>query len=262
MTRRGRLAWLAATVTLVSCIEITIDGDALGSLEFVPLAYTSIDAGDELRDTLGRPAPLQGRVFRANGDADTNAIVEFSILTGTGARIAGKRLIADSLRGDTASKTLTLFAATGGLQSQSRTITIVRAPSVFVADGDTLRRITYRVIPLPTDTFPDLKVSLRSSQAQGAGVQGYLTRYTIRRGNTILSTTDTSKSYWLQNESGRVSDLDTTGVQGDASRRLIFRRRSGQPERDTVQVTAEIRPLTPGGPPRRVQWRVVVQPAV
>lgn len=262
MTHWRRLAGMTGLVVTGACIDITVDGDAIGSLEFVPPAYPSIDAGDELRDTLGQITSLKARVFRANGDPDTTAEVTFTLLRSTGARVDGNRLIADTLRGDTASRTITLFAATGGLQSQSKTLTIVRSPTLFVVDGDSNVSINYRLFPAANDNGSDLKTSLRFAQALNAAVPGYITRFRILRGTTRLPTTDTTQSYFLLDGSGRPSDLDTTAAAGDASRRLVFRRRAGQPDRDSsVVVVAEIRPARPNQPPRQVRWRIRVQPA-
>lgn len=263
MRRWRGAAVLAALAATVACIDFTVDGDALGSLEFVPPAFPSIDAGDTLRDSLAQVAPLRGMVYRADGRPDSDAPVQFTLVgSGTGARIVGNLLVADPLGADSTSRTIAVIASTGSLQSQIRTMLVVRRPVSYTIEGDSVRNIFYRLFPLPSDTFPELKVNLRYASAANAGVPGYITRFSIRRGLTVLPATDTTQSYWLTDTQGRPSAVDTTGTLGDASRRLMFRLRSGQvPIDSSVRVVAEVRPARRGEPVRSVSWRILVQPA-
>lgn len=259
MSARRSLA--ALLLVLGACIDITVDGSELGSLEFVPLPYPSVNAGDTLRDTLGNAVMLQARIYRADGTVDDQAVPAF-IAFDTIAHVVNARLIAGTLPAGTASATARLIATAGVLQSPQRTIIVVPAPDSFGrADTTTVFQVRYSLPPAASDTFPSLATRVtRSVSGSTFGVPGYLVRFRVQKAGQPVSISDTTGSLWLADDGGRVSSIDTTDGSGNASRRLIFRLRSGRPARDTVEVLADVRRGTriPAGPP--IRWTVLVGP--
>ncbi len=259
--RAGRRSLAAVLLALTACIDITVDGSELGSLEFVTLPYPSINAGDTLRDTAGRVVPLVARVYRADGSLDGQAVPAF-LSFDTLARITGQQLVAGTLAPTTVSSTARILATAGGLQSSVRTITVVPAPDSFARnDTTTLFQVRYSLPPSPSDTMASLAVRVSRTAATGTfGVPAYLVKFRVEKGGQPVAIGDTTGSFWLADESGRVTSVDTTDGSGLASRRLIFRLRSGRPARDTVEVLADVRRGTriPAGPP--IRWTVQVGP--
>lgn len=240
-TRRRWLAsGLAVAVLVAACIDITVDGNDIGSIEFVPYAYPSVNAGDTLRNGAGALAPLQARVFRNNGTIDSQAVVTFIALDTT-VTIAGSWVIGRPV-GTAPSVTARIVAATEGLQSSPRQITVVAAPDSFTRDGAATFDLRYVFPPGVNDTFPTLAAKVtRSSSGALVGVPGYIVSFQVKKGDSVIAATDTAGSYFLADASGRPSTVDTTDASGIASRRLVFRLRTGRPGRDTVQVLADVR---------------------
>jgi hypothetical protein len=258
--RTGTWLLLGVVLATASCIAITVDGSDVGSIEFVPYAYPSVNAGDTLRNGAGALAPLQARVFRTDGTVDDKATVTFIALDTT-VTIAGSWLIGKPL-GSAQSATARVLASIDGLQSSTRQITIVPTPDSIGRDGtNATPRLRYSFPPSTTDTFPTLGARVtRRSGTTAVGVSGYLVNFLVQKGAQAIVATDTAGSYFLADEAGRPSTVDTTDANGLASRRLIFRLRTGRPGRDTVQVLANVRrgSKIPTGVP--ISWTVEVLP--
>ena len=261
---RARRAWLAGALAaagmLAACIDITVDGDQLGSIEFVPYAYPSVNAGDTLRNTAGALAPLQARVFRNDGTVDEEAAVTFIALDTT-VTIAGQWLIGRPL-GTAASATARIVATIDGLQSSPRLITVVPVPDSVARDGSTsLVDLRYSFPPAATDTVPTFGARVtRRNGAAVVGVPGYVVAFQVFKGTQAIVVTDTAGSYVLTDDAGRPSTVDTTDASGLASRRLVFRLRTGQPARDTVRVLADVRRGSRIPIDSAIAWTVRVAP--
>lgn len=261
MRRRGAALVLAAALTFAgACIELTVDDSKIGSLEFVPYAYPSIDAGDTLRDATGAVSPLQARVYRADGTLDDKVPVTWVVFD-SGAKIVDGRLVANALAANATSMTVNVLASAGGIQSLRRSIKVVHPPTGF-ASTTTGQRLTvrYALIPTPTsDTFPELSTKVTRSNAT-IGVPGYVVTWTLRSGNQVLPATDTTASFFLLDGSNRVSAVDTTDDTGAASRKLIFRKRDGRPSTDSVEVLARVRRGRSITTTDSLRWVVTFQP--
>ncbi|MBL8961086.1 MAG: hypothetical protein JNJ98_14620, partial [Gemmatimonadetes bacterium] len=203
--RAGRVGALLAAGIVAACIDITVDGDELGSIEFVPYAYPSVNAGDTLRNAAGALAPLQAKVFRNDGTVDPDAKVTFIALDTT-VTIAGSWLIGRPL-GTAASATARIVAAIDGLQSSPRLVTVVPVPDSIVRDGTaSVVDLRYSFPPATTDTNPTFgaRVTRRNGSAV-VGVPGYVVNFQVLKGNQALVVTDTAGSYVLTDDAGRPS---------------------------------------------------------
>ncbi len=254
------LALAAATLT-ISCIELTIDGSALGSVEFVQLPSPSIVVGDTLRDSSGNAFQLATRVYLADGTETTTFPVTY-VLLDTFADLKGDYLIArSSLDLGTVPKQR-IAATVGGLQSLVRTVVVVPRPDSLRAVGPLVDTIEYRTPSTAADTSVALAVRVvTGSTTLLAGVRDYVVTYRLRRpDSSIVPAADTSRNFWLLGTGDRATAIDTTDASGNASRRLRFRLRAGQAAIDTMLVEAEARlgaRLLPGSP---VRFTVLIQP--
>ena len=264
MSLRGlaRLVACASVAAAFACIDITVSGSDLGSLQFVPLAYPSVDEGDTLRDANGVLAPLVATAYRADGTFDPDFPVDFIALD-SGVKIAAPApfVIGDSLPAASAGREVDLIAESSGLQSLPRKLFVVRRPdTLFSATTSQNDSIRYSIPAGANDATGELKVTLsKKNGAALVGVRGYIVRYWLKKGNATLPSTDTSRAFYLTTPEGRVSTVDTTGAAGDAGRILRFRIRPGQAPTDTVEVLAEARR---GGRMARdtIRWTVRVAP--
>jgi hypothetical protein len=262
----ARLAACAGLVTAAACIEITVDGDAVGSLEFLPFPYPSVYAGDTLRDANGAAARLRANVYLGNGSLDSNRTVSFltfdtvARIDSTGPWLIGRPLAFTSALSSFDAR---VIAAVGPLQSQLRTIPVVPRPDTIAsqapADHDT---IFYSLPAAATDTSMALLVRLTTGSGTSViGVPFHIVRYRLfDAANQPLTATDTTLAFFLVDDGGRVTAVDTTDGGGNASRRVRFRIRQGQAAVDSVRVLAQVSRGSRIVPGDSITWVVVVRP--
>ncbi|MCC6774881.1 MAG: hypothetical protein IT360_27175 [Gemmatimonadaceae bacterium] len=240
MSRRwSLLAGLIATASAVSCIELSVDPTAVGSIEFLAPSSPSIIRRDTLRDSTGAPERLRARVFSTGGDELTDIEVSF-VNTDSLVIIEDGNLVVSTR--DT-SGTARIYASAAGLQSVVRTFEIISRPDSIAASvaEDTVR---YRV---PTtgvldDTSTAISFVVRSGSATVGGVR---VTFQLLRGGEALAAGDTG-TYALVRQGGRVSFVDTTDASGVAQRTFRLRTVVGTVLRDTIVVRADV---SLGGPP-------------
>lgn len=258
----ARVARLAGVATLLTgCIDLSVDPDAVGSIEFPPLPSPSVVAGDSLRDTTGVPFALVANVYAADGTLLPDRPVSF-LVADTNVRLtAGNFVIGDALTFGNTEFVSRLFASTDGLQSLVRTVHVVPRPDTMVRQGtDTSDIIEYSLPALASDTSMALSVRLQSYRATDTiPVSRYVVKYRLMTftGATVPST-DTTRAFFMVDNGGRVTTMDTTDA-GLASRRLRFRINQGQAAVDSIIVLAEARrgrQFVPGSP---VVWTIKVQ---
>ncbi len=231
MRRRwSRLVSLCAAVGTAACIELSVDPTAIGSIQFDAPPAPSIVKGDTLRDTTGAVARLHARVFAANGDELTDAEVLFTN-TDSLVTIEDGNLVVSTR--DTVG-TAKLYASAGGLQSNARSIPIIRRPD-SIAPRITVDTIDYRAVTSGSslDTA-SIGFIVRSGTSTVASVR---VSFSLYRGGALLAPDDTV-TYALVTSVGRVSTVDTTDASGLALRILRVRIPSGSTPTDTLVVRA------------------------
>lgn len=240
-----------------SCVQLSVDPNEIGAIEFPPFPNASIIAGDTLRDGSGKAYPLVARVFDAGGKLRTSPAPVF-LAADTLLRVVAESHYVIARPGVTG--TARLLASVGSLQSAARTIDIVPRPDTVARAGVAEDTIAYRVPASPADTTEALAVKV--AVTTGSGVKSILVTYTVRHAGALVPvTTDTTQQFSLIGPSGQGSAVDTTGIDGSASRRLRFRAPAGQVKQDTVYVSANVlglRGVAVAGSP--VQFVVVLRP--
>ena len=237
----GLIAAAMVVVATTSCTEINSAAGHVAGLEFDTLPAPSVVAGDTLRDSLGRAAPLRALAFGASGDLITNTAIQYITLD-TGITIGAGGFVTAQRR----SGTVKILASAGSLQTQGRSLIIARRPDSAIATGK-LRDSLFYVTPdnATTNTAAALTVKVATNDTTGgiATTQGWLVSYqAFFRGNAIAPG-DTSVVFLLGDGVQR-SGLDTTGSDGTASRRVRVRPIGiTQAPNDSVVVLATVRHL-------------------
>lgn len=263
LTRKlARFAGVVGAALAVACIDITVDSNAVTSLEFVPFPYPSIDAGDMLRDGNDVPVRLRANVFLANGTVDAEREVQFIVFDSAVEVTTDGYLRASALDSADVSDSARIVAVVGSLQSTVRRALVVSRPDTLLRSNAAQERDTIEyVLPTAEGTSDALTVTLRGkNHGQPIAVPGYVTRFWLRKfnGDTVASA-DTSQSFALI-EQGRGSAIDTTDALGTASRQVRWRFRTGQPGTDSIQVLAQVRRGSRIVKPDTIVWRVLVRP--
>lgn len=247
MSRVSRFAFaglaLAALGTVLSCGEVpTLEG-GIAYITPVELPLPAVAAGDTLRDSLGRPAPLRVRAFGRDSQEITGIAVTFvptALPSGVVIDSTGILVARDTLR------SVQLVGRIGErLQTTVATLLIVPEPSELgrpsgEVGGDTAMALP-ALRPLPV-TVTGLYHGANTT------VNGIIVRYRI---DSLLPATVPPGSAILVNAAGvalrpdSTIAVDTTKSGGTASRSLLVRAGSGVQK---VFVSASARRLRDGGP--------------
>ncbi len=196
---KRRWWWTASVAAVGACITISTDPHEIISIEFVPLPWPAVVAGDTLRDQSGAVAPLSARLFEASGAEVTDAQVQFLSRDATVTIVDGNLVVAGSTTG-----MARLLASGAGLQSVVRQIQVVPRPDSLAAEGtiDTLRLV------LPDspqqNRSVDLKVKMLSVDADNVAtpVDSWIVSFALEFDGAPVAPGDTSRVY-LTDEAGR-----------------------------------------------------------
>lgn len=254
------LAAIAVAVVAAACAEIGTDPSVPASIEALPLAAPAIAIGDSLRDTLGVAQPVRAVVRNIQGDIIEGAelrylYVQFArdsaleVDSVTGAVVALKR------------------PGTGPVQIAARfanalqiliPVRITNAPTTaFVRDtGEIVTFIpdTGRAGADSNSVLIDAQLQYEDAQGALQNTADWLVRFAVVEPRNLQN--DTTQAAFFLDDNFRGSQLDTSGTNGVASRRL--RVRPGQFFTDTATVdTVEVEVMSfvkgapiPGAPIR------------
>ena len=230
-------ALVAAAVT-GSCTDINAASDHVAALEFDSLPFPAVVAGDTLRDSLGRAAPLRAIAFNNSGDAVANAAIQYISLDSGVTIDANQFLVAQRKSGS-----VRLIASTSKIQSAVKALVIARPPKIVIVPGKLRDTVNYLLPDNPaTNVSTELGVKIISADtADGIGVtQGWLVSYQAFFHNVAVAKGDTSVVFLVGNGTQRTS-LDTTGSDGTASRAVRVRPIGITSLLDSVIVLATVR---------------------
>lgn len=235
--------WVAAAVAAAAwvgaCSDVGTSPDGIVALAFDTLPYPSVVAGDTMRDSTGRAAPLSAVAYNADGDVIDQPAVRYIVLD-TGVIISSQGYLIATTR---TSGTVRVVAAAASLQSLQKTVTVTRAPSSLAANGATADTLKYALPDVTTNVSKAMGVKLtRDSSGTAVNVPGFLVSWRVTfRGQTVLPSDTTLASLWEDGLSRRVSMLDTTGTDGTAARTLRIRSNALPSAADSFVVYASTR---------------------
>lgn len=239
MTRVPR--WVAAAVVAAAwtgaCTDVGTSPDGIVALAFDTLPYPAVVAGDTMRDSTGKAAPLRAVAYNADGGVIDDPPVRYIALD-TGVDISSQGFLVATTR---TSGTVRVIAAAASLQSLQKTVTVTRPPSKLAATGGVADTLKYALPDAATNVSKAMAVKLtRDSAGTALPVPGFLVSWQVTFRGTVLSPADTTlASVW--DDSRRLSVLDTTGTDGAASRLLRIRSNTLPSAADSFVVAATAR---------------------
>lgn len=248
MTWNARLSLLALAITplATSCNKVVTDPSVVASVELLPIASPSVVVGDSLRDTLGLPAPVRAIAYNIQGDPLSDIPIRYRLLDNTSAMVIDS--VTGHVTGISVTAPLRVIADARGLQTQPRTIAVVREPEQ-IAGLNIVDSVLYRF----TDSeliSPALQSQLwAGTDADSTGISDYLVSYRI----VYPSGTTYDSLGELTTSSGQRSHVDTTDQSGVAARHIKVRLLHLQEPVDSVVVEASVRYrglALPGSPVR------------
>jgi len=234
----GALVAAVATVASVSCTEINAASDHVSSLSFDALPYPSVVAGDSLRDSLGRAAPLRAVAFNSAGDAIAGADIQYISLD-TGVTIDGNDFLISQRR----SGAIHLVASTSVIQSAIKSLLVARRPDSVVVVGklrDTLRYVVPDNAASNVSAALGVRITTRDTTEAVTATQGWLVSYQAFFGGKAVAAGDTSAAFLVGDGTQRTG-LDTTSSDGSASRRVRVRPVGITTALDSVVVIATVK---------------------
>ncbi|MEK6612844.1 MAG: hypothetical protein AABZ29_08660 [Gemmatimonadota bacterium] len=245
--------WVAAAVAAAAaagaCSDVGTSPDAIVALAFDTLPYPAVVAGDTMRDSMGRAAPLRAVAYNADGDVIANPALRYLALD-TGVLIDAAGYLVATTR---TSGSVRVVAAASALQSLTRTVIVTRAPSLFAVSGSATDTVKYALPDLPTNVSKAMTVKLtRDSAGTTLGVPGFLVSWQVTfHGVTVERSDTTLASLW--DDARHTSLLDTTFTDGTAARMLRIRSNTLPSSADSFVVfaTARHRGAVVAGSPAR-----------
>lgn len=235
--------WVAAAVVAAAwvgaCSDVGTAPDGIVALAFDTLPYPSVVAGDTMRDSTGRAAPLSAVAYNADGDVIAKPAVRYIVLD-TGVDISSQGYLIATTR---TSGTVRVVAAAASLQSLQKTVTVTRAPSLLAPSGTASDTLRYALPDALSNVSKALTVKLtRDSAGTPVSVPGFLVSWLVTfRGQTVLRTDTTLASLWEDANSRKVSLVDTTATDGTAARTLRIRSNALPSSADSFVVYASTR---------------------
>lgn len=240
----------------VACAEIGTDPDVPASLEIARFPFPSVAVGDSLRDTLGVAFPVRAIVRNISGGVLEDAPIRYLS--------RDTMLLVDSVTGHVFARALPAQNPASVAARFEQALQILA--QVRVTNGpDTVFRTDTAALPslvsegvigaADSNTVAvQVHVRYRSSTDALQNVNDWLVRFAVVSPANL--TNDTAAAVYLVDDRGRAGQIDTTGSDGFASRRVRVRSsRFPAPgvAEDTIEVEAAVMRrgvAVPGAPVR------------
>ncbi len=218
---RALAAWaLTVTAGIAGCTEINTSPAHVASLQFDALPSPAVVAGDTLRDSLGLAASLGALAFDGTGTPIAGAPIQYIALD-TGVTIGAGGILTAQIR----SGSVRLMASAGGVQTRPITLLIVRRPDTVAFAAASRDTVDY-VLPDNPAVNSSIELAARVVTYDTAGgitaTQGWRVSFQAIFRGAAVAPGDTSVVFLTSNGT-QPSQLDTTGADGTASRRLRVR---------------------------------------
>lgn len=241
MTRAPR--WVAAALVAAAvagaCADVGTSPDAIVAIAFDTLPYPVVVAGDTMRDSLGRAAPLRAVAYNVAGGVIASPAVRYIALD-TGVIIDAQGYLVANTR---TSGTVRVVAAASAMQSLTKTVIVTRAPTLLAITGGAADTLKYALPDAVSNVSSALAVKLtRDSSGTALPVPGFLVTWRVTyHGVTVAASDTTLASLW--NDASHPSLMDTTAGDGAASRKLRIRSNNLPSAADSFVVFATTRYL-------------------
>jgi len=235
--------WVAFSVVAAgwvgACSDVGTAPDSIVALAFDTLPYPSVVAGDTMRDSTGRAAPLRAVAYNAAGNVIANPSVRYLALD-TGVDLGSQGYLVATTR---VGGTVRVVAVAATLQSQQKTVLITQAPTVVAAIETVADTLRYALPDAITNVSRAMTVRLmRDSAGARLGVPGFLVSWRVTfRGTTLDKNDTTLASLWDDASSRKISMVDTTSGEGSAARTLRIRSNALPSAADSFLVYANVR---------------------
>ena len=227
---------LAAVVG--SCTEIGTNPTIVTALEFDSLPYPAVVAGDTLRDSLGRAAPLHAVAFNSAGGVITNPPITYLALD-SGVTIGPSGFVTAQARDGR----VRLIASVPGLQSDSLGLIIARRPDSLIATSSLVGTLVFTIPDTASKNVTPalgLKVATRDTVGGITGTHGWIVSYQVLFHGKALAVSDTQiASLW--NGAGKAALVDTTLLDGTVAPTLRVRSTFLPTTPDSITVVATVR---------------------
>ena len=251
---RYRLVALAAAATAaigIGCRAIPAPVDGVLALSPILLPSPGVVAGDTLRDSTGRAAPLRVVAFGLHGEGDTiTTVVPTYVVLDPGAHVTPDGyVIGDSVR----PSPVRIVATVGTLQTSAANLSVTPLPdSIGPTGATTLATVTWA----PTDTTARSAALGATVLATGLvppqGVQAVIVRYAIVSAPPGFNNAVTGI---LLGASGTPTTADTTNTSGQVAPTIRVRPAAlavpSAPDSFVVTATASYRGVPLRGSPIR-----------
>jgi hypothetical protein len=232
------LCALAGAAAVGSCTDINVAAGHVASLSFDSLPSPAVLAGDTLRDSLGRAAPLRAVAFNGAGDAIADPEIQYIALD-TGVTIGTGNFLVSQRR----SGSVRLVANTSSVQSAIKTLLVARQPDTVVVTGklrDTLNYVVPDNVASNTSAALGVKVLTRDTTGGITATQGWIVSYQAFHAGAAIAPGDTAVAFLVGNGTQRTW-IDTTGADGSASRNVRIQPIGITTVPDSVVVIATVR---------------------
>jgi hypothetical protein len=216
---------LAACIVAFSCGSIPTLADGIAYISPIQLPALAVAAGDTLRDSLGRVAPLRVNAFDTKDDTIPGVVARYVVSTlPAGVKVDTNGIVTafDSLR------TVQIVGRVGDhLQTAPSTLEVVAQPDLMAATGN----LDSLVVNTPSSA---LQINITGNRSgTRVPVNGIVVRYRIVSPvvpDTILFFTE-----GVRGDLSRTRDTTSAGV---TSRTIIATSTAGFPSVIEVQATA------------------------
>ena len=216
--------WIAGGMVVLTiacaCTEVGTDPAVPVAIEIDAPLLPAMAVGDTLRDTVGIVAPIVARALNSRNEVIPDAPITFVALPNDSI------LDVDPESGTVVGNVVgqaDVVAQVGGLQSIRLTVRVTNRPDTVIAESALVDSVLYGIAD---DTARTLTVSVWERATVNErdtliAVPFWRVRYTITSPEGLAENTDTTRVY-IANDANRLSRVDTTGTNGDASRRIRF----------------------------------------
>ena len=259
--KRGVFAAAAAVAAvMVACRAIPAPDNGVLSVSEVQLPSPAVVAGDTMRDSTGRAAPLRVYAFGVGGPTDTitSATAQFVVMD-RGAHVTPDGyLIGDSVR----ATPVRVIGSVGSLQTSAMNVNVIPLPDSITYGGPSLTATDTFALTKATSYYsPAMTAQVLSAETPPVPVQSVIVQWVIVQHPAVP---DTVVAGTVVAANNRTVSADTTDASGNVSVRVHLNPVAGigftGPDTFVVEARASYRGVPLRGSPLRFKVPFVPAP--